>query len=134
MMPRIYIGIALLLAGALGVSWVWREGKVAGIAQCEASHANDAAKAQDEQDRRASVSSEATGSMLDYLARTMPPIETTTHEAIERVRIVYRDHPVPAVCKWDERVRDELEAARIRANATSGQVRPSPAAHNPAHP
>jgi hypothetical protein len=72
--------------------------------------------------------------MLDYLAANLPPIETTTHEAIERIRVVYRVSPMPAVCSFDQRVRDELEAARQRANAPGSQVRHAPVADGPARP
>jgi len=133
-MLKYYVAIALGLIVWIGTAWIHHDGVQEGIAKAEAKYAKAAATAQAEQDRRATASATATTSMLDYLAANLPPIETTTHEAIQRVRIVYRDHPVPGVCVWDSRVRDELEAARIRANTAGGRMpAPHPAA-SPAHP
>jgi len=133
MTAKVYIGLALAILGALGILWVRHAWVEEGKALCEAEHTKAAAKAQAEQDRRTVASSDATTSMLDYLARNLPPIETTTHEAIERVRVVYRDRPMPAVCELDSRVRDELEAARVRANTAGSQVRPAHVGNGPAH-
>jgi hypothetical protein len=115
-MGRIYIALALVVLAGIGALWIHHDGVNVGLAKCEAEHVAAAEKAQAEQDRRSTASSAATTNMLDYLAANLPPIETTTHEAIERVRVVYRIRPMPAVCELDGRVRDELEAARVRAN------------------
>lgn len=118
MISKDYIAIALGLFAWIGIAWIHHGGVQEGEARIEAKYAKAAATAQAEQDRRATASASATTSMLDYLAANLPPIETTSHEAIERVRIVYRDHPVPAVCELPERVRAEVDAAIRRANST----------------
>jgi hypothetical protein len=119
-MIRIYlyagIATAILALGWYAHHRIW----IAATVECNAKHAIAQVKVLAEQERREQASSKASGSMLDYLAANLPPIETTTHEATERVRIVYRDHPVPGVCSWPDGVRAELDQARLRANATPG--------------
>lgn len=113
----------LALAGAVVLAaLVWRAYEWAvgiGVAKCELLHAQAAQSAADEVGRRDIASTAATGSMLDYLAASMPKIEETKNAAAERVRTIYRDRPVPAVCQRPDGVQAELDAARERANAAS---------------
>lgn len=73
-------------------------------------------------DLRDVKASEAPITMLDYLRVTLPPIEIKTHETIERIRTVYKDRPLPALCEHAPLVRAELEAARVRANAAAARI------------
>lgn len=116
-MTRIYVYVALLASVLALLGYGAHKTYQAGYAASEAKHAVAATKAADEVSRREQASAEASGSMLDYLAANLPQVETKTHEAIERVRIVYRDRPVPAVCEWPDSVLSELNQARDRANA-----------------
>src|SRR5687767_4186562 len=97
--------LALLAGGAYRLH---SAGFEAGQAACEAAHAAAATKAGTEVERREVASAAASTSMLDYLQANLPPIETRTHAAVERIRTVYRDRPVPAACQWPDRVRQEL--------------------------
>lgn len=110
------VALALVVGGALRLR---ASGFEAGKASCEAAHAIAAAKAQVEVERREVVSADARTSMLDYLAANLPATEIRTHETVERIRTVYRDHPVPAVCVWPDGVRSALGEAIDRANAAA---------------
>lgn len=113
----LYAFAAVLLAACLWRAFDWAAG--IGETRCELRHAKAAESAAKEVDRREKVSADATGSMLDYLAASMPASETRTNEAIERIRVVYRDRPVPAECAWPDRVRDELAEVIQRANTAA---------------
>jgi hypothetical protein len=85
-------------------------------------------------DLRDVKASEAPIAMLDYLRVTLPPIEIKTHETIERIRTVYKDRPLPALCEHAPLVRAELEAARERANAAASRMRRTAAVADPSGP
>lgn len=93
----------------------------------EASAATQAA-ARTESERRDAASSGATQTMLDYLGHNLPAIEATSYAATERVRTIYRDRPVAALCVRPDGVRAELDAARARANAAPAGGLPADAA------
>ena len=112
-----------ILAAALLALGAWRASEWAagiGEARCEARHAQAAQAAAAEVERRNTASAEASGSMLDYLAASMPRIEETINATVERVRTVYRDRIEPAGCERPAGVQAELDAARDRANAARG--------------
>lgn len=94
-------------------------------AQVAEAEANAQASARIESERRDTAASAATQSMLDYLGANLPAIETRTHDTIERIRTVYRDRPVPAMCQRPDSVRAELDEARSRANGTSARGLPA---------
>jgi hypothetical protein len=107
----------------------------AGIAHCQAERAKAADKVAAETDRRDAAASGASIDMLDYLSRSMPAIEATTHETRERVRVIYRNNPVPAgACARPAGVQAELDAARQRAEAARGALSVPAGAGDPAHP
>lgn len=114
-----FLAAAALALVAFGAYRVHSSIFEAGKAACEAAHAAAAKKAQAEVDRREVVSAEASTTMLDYLAANLPATEIRTHETVERIRTVYRDHPVPAVCVWPDGVRSALGEAIDRANAAA---------------
>lgn len=82
-----------------------------------AAQAKRADVAQAETDRRAQASSGAYTSMLDYLRERNQESERAGNEAIERVRFIYRDNPLPAVCVRPDGVQAQIDTARQRANA-----------------
>lgn len=79
--------------------------------------------AQGEINTRDNTAATITAGTLSYQWAALPPIELRTYEARERVRFVYRDNPLPAVCVRPAGVQAELDAARQRANAAAGQLR-----------
>lgn len=119
------LGLVVALAG--GIVWAvvhhdaridaaaYQRGYNARIAE-EASAAT-AAKAEDQ--RRDQAGAEATRTMQSTLASALPQIEETTHATAERIRVVYRDHPVPADCVRPDGVQRDLEQARAAANAAA---------------
>jgi hypothetical protein len=119
-MTRIYayayaIALALILAG------VWYYGHTryeAGVASQQAA----ITKAQDEaqayataRDILAQQIGDASRATLD---QALPKIEAETHDSVQKVRVIYRDHPV--TCIRPDGVRAQLEKARDRANAAAG--------------
>lgn len=118
-----WVAVALALV-------VWRYGEArydAGVADCREAVAAADAKASEaaraEERRQSDASAAATRAKDERLNEKLPAIKNRTHEATERIRIVYRDRPVPAECKRPDGVREELEAARRRANAAAGELR-----------
>lgn len=81
-------------------------------------------------DTQAQASSDARTTMLDYLGR-IPTIEVRSHEAAERVRIIYRDSPAVCVANRPERVQSEIDAAYNAATAAVRAVR-QPSTGSPA--
>jgi len=121
------VALAVLIALlAFAHHTVFEAGKAAGATACQEEHARAAAAARVETDRREVASSAATTDMLDYLRANLPPIEAKTHDAVERIRTIYRDRPVAVGCVRPDGVRAELDAARQRANATARGVREIP--------
>lgn len=123
---------AAAIAALIGIlSWagwsLYSAGKDAGIAECQAERVEAAGKAQEAIDLRDQRSADSRIDMLDLLRVTIPPIEIKTHETVERIRTVYKDRPIPAVCSAaiarPDRVQADLNAARERANAAVGGVR-----------
>ena len=82
-------------------------------------------------DTQAQASADARTTMLDYLA-SIPTIEVRSHEAAERVRIIYRDTPAVCVATRPDSVRKELDAA-YRATADSIRAMRRPTAGSPAN-
>lgn len=137
-MSRLYV-YAAIVAATLGLAaWsaasIYSAGKVAGAAECEKAHADAAAAAQAETNRREQASDTAASSILDYLAAQLPIIETVKYETVERVRTIYRDVPVPAGCVRPDGVQAELDQARQRANAAARGVRGRAGSADPADP
>ena len=116
-MIRIYVYAAVVAIALAILASASYKGYKLGEASCEAKHAHTAIKADTEIQRREVASSAASITMLDYLAANLPPIEATKNDSVERIRTIYRDVPVPGVCQFPPRVRDELNQARARANA-----------------
>ena len=85
-----------------------------------AEEATDSAKAKAAADWLNQLGAQATQQFHAQLDAEMPQIEETTHAHQDRIRIVYRDHPVPADCVRPAGVLRELEAARAAANAAAG--------------
>lgn len=121
-MIRAYLAIALLIA-LIGSHWYAYS---AGVSR---EHDRNAAVASAQKDAtavkvdtQAQASSDARTTMMDYLA-SIPTIEVRSHEAAERVRIIYRNSP--AVCGADrpERVQSEIDAAYNAATAAIRAVR-----------
>ena len=121
-MIRAYLAIALLIA-LIGSHWYAYS---AGVSRehdrnaAAASAQKDAVAAQ--VDTHAQASSDARTTMLDYLA-SIPTIEVRSHEAAERVRIIYRDTPAVCVATRPDSVRKELDAAYSAATTAIRAVR-----------
>lgn len=130
-MIRAYLAIGLLLA-LIGTHWF------AYSAGASREHDRNAAAASAQKDAvavqvdsQAQASSDARTTMLDYLA-SIPTIEVRSHEAAERVRIIYRDSPAVCVADRPERVQSEIDAAYGAATAAVRAVR-QPGTGSPAH-
>ncbi len=137
-MSRLYV-YAAIVAATLGLAaWsaasIYSAGKVAGAAECEKAHADAAAAAQAETNRREQASDTAASSILDYLAAQLPIIETVKYETVERVRTIYRDMPVPTGCVRPPGVQAELDQARQRANVAARGLRGRPGSTDSANP
>lgn len=119
------------------LSWGWYEhhagyasGEEATAKRYEARIAESQAKVAAEDARRSTASTEVGASILTYLQANVPPVEAKTHEAVERVRTIYRNVPVvavagnsaAAVCKRPDGVRAELEQASSRLRAALNPV------------
>lgn len=119
-------GWVYVVAAAFLVFCAWRAFEWAagiGAARCELRHTAAADTAAVEVNRRAAASADASTSMLDYLRANLPPIQSQTYASIERVRTVYRDHPIhDSGCVRPAGVQSELDAARARANAAAGAM------------
>lgn len=123
-----WIKLALLAAavGAIVVAVVKHDARItaaadaAGYNRRVAEEATDSAKAKAAADWLDKLGAQATRAMQLRLAAELPQVEESTHANAEQIRIIYRDHPVPAVCVRPAGVLQRLEAARTRANAAAG--------------
>lgn len=102
---------------------VYQRGFHAAQIKCATERAEAIAHALEQQAQRDGEAAEAADDLQDRLAVELPAIEESTHEATERIRIVYRDVPVPADCSRPADVLRELAASRDRANAAAGGLR-----------
>jgi hypothetical protein len=130
-MSRVYAYAiaALVIVATLGAcAWkIYDHAYTAGMNACEAAHAKAANVAAVEIDRRDAAGAEASTTMLDYLRANLPPIQEKARDAIERVRTIYRDRPIPVdACVRPVGVQAELDAARQRANTAARRL-PNPA-------
>ena len=123
-MIRAYLALGLLLA-LIGTHWFAYS---AGVSREHDRNAAAASAQKDavavQVDSQAKASSDARTTMLDYLGR-IPTIEVRSHEAAERVRIIYRDSPAVCVADRPERVQSEIDAAYNAATAAIHTVRQS---------
>lgn len=112
-----------VLAALLAVGFIsYQKGQEDGRTACIAASATKQDKAAVEADRRDTASSEARSTILDYLA-TIPAAEKKTHESAAKIRTIYRDVPVPAVCDVrPDGVQKELDEARNRAAAAASPL------------
>lgn len=117
-MTRIYAYVAALLLILVGV-WYY------GHTRYEAGKASQQAaitKAQDDAAAYATardiLAQQIGAASRDELDKALPKIEAVTHDSVQKVRVIYRDHPV--TCIRPDGVRDELEKARDRSNAAAG--------------
>ena len=129
-MIRAYLALGLLLA-LIGTHWF------AYSAGMSREHDRNAAAASAQKDAvavqvdsQAQASSDARTTMLDYLGR-IPTIEVRSHEAAERVRIIYRDSPAVCVADRPARVQSEIDAAYGAATRAVRSVR-QPSTGSPA--
>jgi len=121
-MIRAYLAIALLIA-LIGSHWYAYSAGVSrehdrNVAAATAQKDATAVKV----DTQAQASSDARTTMLDYLA-SIPTIEVRSHEAAERVRIIYRDSPAVCVADRPASVQSEIDAAYNAATAAIRAVR-----------
>lgn len=123
----VWIKLGLAAATAGGIAWavVHHDARIDAAAYQRgyntrvAEEAKAAAATKVEDQRRDQAAADATRAMHSKLASALPQIEETTHATAERVRIVYRDHPVPADCVRPDGVQRDLDAARAAANAAA---------------
>lgn len=121
----IKLGLAAAAVGAIVWAVVRHDARIDAAAYQRgyntriAEEAGAAAKAKAEDQRRDQAGAAATRAMQSTLSRALPQIEETTHATAERVRVVYRDHPVPADCVRPDGVQRDLEQARAAANAAA---------------
>ncbi|WP_440221850.1 hypothetical protein ACQQ2N_12205 [Dokdonella sp. MW10] len=90
---------------------------------CHAAAAKKKDQVQEQVDVRDTAAASVNFGMQSYLWGSLPPIDLRAHDARERVRTIYRDHPVPAGCVRPVGVQRELDEARQRAIAAGGPVR-----------
>ena len=119
---RAYLALAAILA-LIGSHWYAYSAGVSrehdrNVAAASAQKDATAVKV----DTHAQASSDARTTMLDYLAEQKPAIEIRTHDTITKIRQVYVDKPLPAVCVRDDRVQASLDAARDSANKAIGRM------------
>ena len=119
---RAYLALAAILA-LIGAYWL---GDHNGVSR-ERDRNTAAASVQKDKvaakvDEQAQASSEARTSMLDYLAEQKPAIEIRTHDTITKIRQVYVDKPLPAICVRPASVQTRLDAARDAVNAAIGRM------------
>ena len=130
-MIRAYLALGLLLA-LIGTHWYAYS---AGVSREHDRNAAAASAQKDavavQVDSQAQASSDARTTMLDYLGR-IPTIEVRSHEAAERVRIIYRDSPAVCVAARPASVQSEIDAAYRAATAAVRTVR-QPSTGSPAH-
>lgn len=121
----IKLGLAAAAVGAIVWAVVHHDARIDAAAYQRgynariAEEATGAAAAKAEDQRRDQAGAEATRTMQSTLASALPQIEETAHATAERIRVVYRDHPVPADCVRPDGVQRDLEQARAAANAAA---------------
>lgn len=130
-MIRAYLALGLLVA-MIGSHWYAYS---AGVSREHDRNAAAASAQKDavavQVDSQAQASAQAHTNMLDYLGR-IPTIEVRSHEAAERVRIIYRDSPAVCIADRPERVQSEIDAAYSAATRAVRTVR-QPSAGSPAN-
>ena len=122
----IKIGAAAVLVAAIVWAVVAHDNHIAkanytaGYNARVAEEMTSAAKAKAAADWLDKLGAQATANFHTQLNTDLPQIEGTTNATAERVKIVYRDHPVPAgACVRPAGVVRELEAARTAANSAA---------------
>lgn len=119
MMWRLYAGIALSLALAAGGWYLHHKGYEAGVASQQAAIHKAQADAQKYIEQRDALADKIARDTQEQLHDALPKAKADTKKAAERVRIIYKDHPVDSTCRRPDGVHKELEAARDRANAAA---------------
>lgn len=115
-MWRLYAGIVLcagLIAGGLYL------GYEVGVASQQAAIQKAQSETQKYIDQRDALADKITRDAQAQLHHEIPKAKADTEKAAEKVRIIYKDHPVDSACVRPDGVLKELEAARERANAAA---------------
>lgn len=116
--PYVLLALAVAFAGSNWFSY--SRGKTNGYNKCTVEHVAARAASQAVLDKRAKDSADITDALARDIVITMPAIELTTNESADKVRIIYRDHPVQ--CIRPDGVQQELDKARQRANAAASEL------------
>lgn len=119
MMWRLYAGIALSLALAAGGWYLHHKGYEAGVASQQAAIHKAQVDTQKYIDQRDALADKIARDTQEQLHNALPKAKADTEKAAEKVRIIYKNHPVDAACVRPDGVYKELEAARQRANAAA---------------
>lgn len=124
----LWIKLALIAAaaGAIVVAVIKHDARIASAADAAgynrrvAEEVSASVAAAFATDRRDALAAQATRHFHAQLNAELPQVEESSHATQERIRIVYRDHPVPVACVRPAGVLQQLDAARARANAAAG--------------
>lgn len=100
-------------------SWAYQRGYSAMEAICDNERAEAVTAALAAINRNNQASIVAARSLGEKLETALPAITREQNDAIEKIRIVYRDNPVPRLCIRPDSVREHIEQARQRANAAA---------------
>lgn len=117
-MTRIYAYAATLLLILAGVWYYGHTRYEAGKSSQQAAIAKAQADAADYEKARDILAQQIGDESRATLDKALPKIEATTHDSVQKVRVIYHDHSV--TCVRPDGVRNELEKARDRANAAAG--------------
>lgn len=124
----LYAGIAVLTSAAIGAAGIgvahYGAGRYeAGRAVVLADDARAAEKLHEQHNRLTALSAFTGLELQHQLNAMLPAIQGQTHDAVETIRTVYRDRPVPddasATCSRPDRVQQVLDQAVDRANAAA---------------
>lgn len=118
-----YAGAVFVLAlagGGLYVGYQWgsADGERA-VAKLKTERANAQAEAQKYIDQRDALADKIARDTQEQLHDALPKAKADTQKAAERVRIIYKDHPVDSACVRPDGVLKQLNQARQRANAAA---------------
>ena len=115
------LGACLLLLVAVGGAYRWsfNRGAASERAACMVERAKDVAAANAAHDRAEKAAADARSELQAYLSRELPKIEAESHDAVERIRVVYKNNPVAANCVRPEPVVRLLGDAIERANRSA---------------
>lgn len=126
-MTRAYAAVIACILIVLAGCWLWRSGKTAGMAECEAAHVAASEQARQAHERALDLASTLQTHITHTGDLMVADSIEASHETVRYIVRTVQANPAAAVCVAPDDSVQRLQAAVLQANAAAGRLRSRPA-------